>query len=382
MSIRPRAVFTGLTVLALLVPAHALAQTGEPSQLQEVDYVELAQVLEILSTTKQNVPGTDTPQTIQTLRAKVLDGPDKGAIVTVENDYLDLAVGDKFYAVHSVGGGEAVDERWNVQEPYRLPTLVILAALFLLVVCVFGGRQGVRGLLSLVASLGAIFWILIPGILAGYSPIVLSVVISSLIVGVGSYITHGVSRTTSAAVLGMSVTICVTGALAYWAVYGALLSGYSTEDITYLHFATNGTIDLVGLLLGGIIIGLLGILYDAAIGQAVAVEELARAAAHYTPWELYKRAERIGREHIGALVNTLAIAYVGVSLPLLLLLHFSNLSLTATINQEIFATELVRMMIGSIGLILAVPITTAIAIFMLRGRVAPHGGPTAHAHTH
>lgn len=351
------------------------------SQMQEMDYTELAKVVSIQSETIRNIPGTQTSQTLQTLQALVLDGPDKGALVTVENDYLSLKSGDEFYATHSVGGMDAINDTWTVKEPYRLPTLELLAVLFLLTVTVFGGKQGIRGLLSLIASLAAITWILLPGILAGYSPILLSVGVSSFIIVIGSYITHGINRTTSAAVLGMITTICLTGALAYWAVHAALLSGYSSDEVTYLHFATDGSINFVGLLLGGIMIGLLGILYDAAIGQAVAVEELRRAAAHYTHWQLYKRAERIGREHIGALVNTLAIAYVGVSLPLLLLLHFSNMSLAATINQEIFATELVRMMVGSIGLILAVPVTTLIAIWLLR-EGSPGSVPVGHSHFH
>lgn len=336
------------------------------SQGQGTNNIELAKVLKIMSQTIQDVPGTNTSETVQTLQAKILEGSEKGMIVTVYNDYLNLKPGDEFYADHVGGSGGTVNGTWNVQEPYRLPTLEILGGILILVIIIFGGKQGVRGLISLVTSLAAIIWILLPGILAGYSPILLSIGISSFIVIAGSYITHGFSRTTTAAVLGMIVTICITGAIAYWSVHAALLSGYSSEEVTYLHFATNGSIDFVGLLLGGIMIGLLGILYDAAIGQAVAVEELKRAASHYTSWQLYKRAERIGREHIGALVNTLAIAYVGVSLPLLLLLHFTNMPLAVTLNQEIFATEIIRMIVGSIGLVLAVPITTLISIWVLR----------------
>ena len=347
-----------LTLLA--VPVAAFAQQPETSE------IELAKVTRVLSESIRNVPGTDTPATFQTLEAEILEGAEKGRVVTVENDYLNLNAGDRFYLLHAVNTDGL--ETYNVQEPYRLPLLAMLTALFVLAVFVFGGRQGMRGLASLVASLGAIFFILIPGILAGYSPILLAVGVSSLIVGVGSYITHGVNRATSAAVLGMIATIGLTGALAFWSVHAGLFSGFASEEVTYLHFSTGGGIDFVGLLLGGILIGLLGILYDAAIGQAVTVDELVRAAPHYSRRELYTRALRVGREHIGALVNTLAIAYVGASLPLLLLLHFSNLSLAATVNQEIFASEIVRTMVGSIGLILAVPVTTLIAVWMLRKR--------------
>jgi uncharacterized membrane protein len=133
-----------------------------------------------------------------------------------------------------------------------------------------------------------------------------------------------------------------------------------------LHFNSRGTIDLAGLLLGGIIIGLLGVLYDAAIGQSVAVEELQRAGKAMTRKDIYFRALRIGREHIGALINTLAIAYVGAALPLLLLFYGTQgLDVVEMVNREIFAAEIVRILVGSIGVILVVPITTAIAVLML-----------------
>ncbi len=364
--------------IGMFLPVHAVF-----AQVQETNYIELAKVLNVLSQSIHDVPGTNTSATYQTLSAEILDGPDKGKTVTVSNDYLNMKQGDEFYANHTVGGQDAINDTWNVQEPYRIPVLEILGVLFILTIIIFGGKQGVRGLVSLTASLAVIFYVLLPGILAGYSPVLLSVGISSFIIVIGSYITHGFNRTTSAAVLGMIATICVTGALAYWSVHAAMLSGYSSDEVTYLHFTTNGTIDFVGLLLGGIMIGLLGILYDAAIGQAIAVEELKRAAAHYSHWELYRRALRIGREHIGALVNTLAIAYVGVSLPLLLLLHFTNMSIEATINQEIFATEIVRTMVGSIGLILAVPLTTLISVWMLRkGKPSDTKVSEGHSHSH
>jgi uncharacterized membrane protein len=371
-----------VAALLLLTPVLFSAPSAfAQSQDQETSYVELAQVVSILSQSIRTVPGTNTSTNYQSLSAEILEGPDKGKTVQVDNDYLNLKPGDKFYTTHTVGGMDAVNDSYTVQEPYRLPALEMLIGLFVIVLIIFGGKQGIRGLLSLIASFAAIFYILLPGILAGYSPVLLSIGISSFIIVVGSYITHGFNRTTTAAVLGMIATICITGLLAYWAVHASLLSGYNTEESTYLEFSTNGSINFVGLLLGGIMIGVLGILYDAAIGQAVAVEELKRAASHYTPWQLYKRAQRIGREHIGALVNTLAIAYVGVSLPLLLLLHFTNTSFAATVNQEIFATEIVRTLVGSIGLILAVPITTLISIWIWHKK-NPSGAEATEGHGH
>jgi len=221
-----------------------------------------------------------------------------------------------------------------------------------------------------------------PGILHGYSPVLVSIGVSSLIILLGSYITHGLNRTTTAAVLGMMVTVLITGAVAFWAVHAAHLSGYNSEEVVYLNFNTNGTIDLVGLLFGGIMIGLLGVLYDIAISQAIAVEELFRAGTHLTHIQVYHRAIRIGREHIGALVNTLAIAYVGAALPLLLVVQESSYGVAYAINNEIFATEIVRILIGSIGLILGVPITTLIASSMLSAKYAQSYESTGNHHHH
>jgi uncharacterized membrane protein len=161
-------------------------------------------------------------------------------------------------------------------------------------------------------------------------------------------------------------------------VHSARLTGFSSEEATYLNFDTSGSIDFVGLLLGGLVIGLLGILYDAAISQAIAVEELWAMNREATRRHVFTRAMRIGREHVGALVNTLAIAYVGAYLPLLLLFKLTAMQgPLVTINQELFATEILRTLVGSTGLILAVPITTAIAVWMLQGRAT-----SAHAHGH
>jgi uncharacterized membrane protein len=184
----------------------------------------------------------------------------------------------------------------------------------------------------------------------------------------------------------MIMTVLLTGLLAWFAVNFVGLTGFESEESVYLNFNTRGQIDFAGLLLGGIIIGLLGVLYDAAIGQAVAVEELYRASEHMSSKRVYFRAIRIGREHIGALVNTLAIAYVGASLPLLLLFYGSDVPFIAILNKEHFATEVIRTMVGSIGLVLAVPLTTLVSVAMLtsfRGKDGDReGAHSHHSHSH
>ncbi len=328
---------------------------------------EKAKVVEIISEDTKIIAGLDLPQTIQTIRARTLTGEEAGEELVVENDYLMLEVGDVFYYTKNIHAQDGA-VTYFVSEPDRIPVLAILFILFLVAVFWVGGKQGLRGLITLVGSLVLIIGVFLPGLLRGFPPVLASLLVSALIIVLGSYVTHGKNKTTHAAVAGMLVTIVLTGVLAWISVSAGKLSGLSSDEAVYLTVNTKGSIDMAGLLLGGILIGLLGILYDVAIGQAVAVEELASAGAHLSPKEIYRRALRMGREHIGALVDTLAIVYVGAALPLLLLFFMGgtgSAGVLEILNREVFAEEIVRILVGSIGLIIAVPITTLIATRML-----------------
>ncbi|HEX8591346.1 MAG TPA: YibE/F family protein [Candidatus Paceibacterota bacterium] len=372
----------GLTFL--LSPALAFAQedpVAEPDPfVPDVEVISKARVLEVTNERDAEIPGTNVEGRSQTLTIEIIDGPERGLTATFDNDFTQLKVGETFYVRHTISPTDGT-EMWSVSDPYRLPVLYGLAGIFLLLLFLFGGTQGIRGLASLIGSLVLIFYLLLPGIYSGYSPILISIGVASLIIVVGSYITHGFNRATTSAVLGMIATVIVTGLAAWYAVDLASLSGFTSETNVYLNFNTEGRISMVGLLFGGIMIGLLGVLYDIAIGQAVAVDELYRVQPALSATEAYRRGLRIGREHIGALVNTLAIAYVGASLPLLLLVEQSTSPLSYIINGEIFATEIVRILIGSIGLILAVPVTTLIAARLLHGITRDSSNPTT-AHVH
>jgi len=371
-----------LLVLSFLITAllPLSIQAQESSLLQDKKVILKARVVEV------SIPRTTLPDTLpsnielQLIKAEILEGEEEGKVVEIENDYLSLKVGETFF----ISMTERVEDGkvfYAMHDKYRLPALYFFFGFFVLSVLIFGGIQGIRGLVSLIGSVVLIVLVLIPGILGGYSPTLITIGVSSLIIVLGSYITHGFNRTTSSAVVGMIITVIVTGVLAYIAVKWAGLSGFDSEEAVFLNWNTGGSIDLVGILFGGIMIGLLGVLYDVAIGQAVSVEELREAGPHMTKSHILKRALRIGREHTGALVNTLAIAYVGASLPLLLLFYSSNTgALSEVINREIFSTEIIRILIGSIGLVLAVPITTLISVFMLvkEGEVIKKTGHTHH----
>ncbi|MDQ2933098.1 MAG: YibE/F family protein [bacterium] len=345
-----------------------LVLTGTPifaqELVQDAVVIEKAQVLEVKNQEERTIPGADIKSTFQTIVVEIIEGVNAGKIVTVENDYLKLEKGEVFYLRHITNALDK-SETYSVADPDRMPTVYVFIGLFILSVLAFGGKQGARGLVALAASFVFIIYLLLPSVLNGFSPVLVSMGVSSLIIILGSYITHGFNRSTSSAVIGMVITIIFTGILAYASIHFGRLSGFATEEAVYLNLNTKGTIDFAGLLLGGMLIGLLGVLYDAAIGQAVTVDELRQVGPHLTRSIIFRRALRVGREHIGALVNTLAIAYVGASLPLLLLLYNSGVGTQVLVNQEIFATEILRAMVGSIGLIITVPITTLIAVLML-----------------
>ena len=366
-----------LSIFSFTTFAHA-QNTGDGSTSRVIK----AQVTKVKSIGTETIAGTNTQSPTQDIMAKVV-GSDELTGSTFEiqnNDYFILKNGGVFYVTytHNADGAES----YVPLEPDRTNVLIAFAVIFLLLLIFVGGWQGIRGLATLAGSLVLIIYVLIPSLLHGFSPVLLSMGVASLIIIVGSYITHGFNKTTSSAVLGMIVTVIITGLLSWGAVHFGQLTGAASEESTYLNTSTNGTLDMAGLLLGGILIGLLGVLYDVAIGQAIAVEELFRANSENSDIKVFSRAMRMGREHIGALVNTLAIAYVGAALPLLLLFTSSyHEAIGVTLNREIFSTEILRTLVGSIGLILAVPITTYVAVRLLR-RVKFSKDQREHSHSH
>ncbi|MEK7660120.1 MAG: YibE/F family protein [Patescibacteria group bacterium] len=348
-----------LFVLMLLSTPFAYAQEVH----QDLQGSWKAKVAEIVKEEDVTLEGLDILAHTQTLRAELLEGPKTGEIITVENDFTKLKVGDRFYVQYliTVNGGEL----YTAGEPYRIPALTVLTLIFVVAVIIFGGWQGVRSLGALAFSFAALFYVLFPLILRGMNPVLVGTIFASLVLTAAIFFTHGVNRKSTAALLGTLCTIAVTVLFAEFAVAYARLSGFVEDASVYLNTATKGLIDFQGLLLAAMIIGVLGVLDDIAITQAAAVSELADASPNMKRKELYARALVIGREHVGALVNTLALAYAGAALPLLLFFYTSTSDVMLSINREIFAAEIVRTIAGSIAIILTVPITTLIAVWLL-----------------
>ncbi len=361
-----------LTALVFVCPTNASAQEVH----DDYQGTWRGRVVEVLDNESKEIPGIDTTYLFQTIKAEVLDGPKKGETITIENDYLELEKGNKFYFNYLVDINGA--EQYGIIGIDRRVSLVILTLLFIGAVVLFGGRQGLRSILALAGSFFAISYVLLPGILNGWNPIVTSVLVASGILFAAIFFTHGFNRESSVAFAGTMIAVLLTGILAMIAVEMTSLTGFTGDESTYLNLSTKGTLDFAGLLLGAIIVGVLGVLDDIAVTQAAVVTELYGSNPGLSRREVYKKAIRIGREHVSALVNTLVLAYTGAALPLLLYFKLSDMSFGSVINLEIFATEIVRAIVGSMGLIFTVPIVTVLAAVYLKGYKSKH----SHSHSH
>jgi len=306
----------------------------------------------------------------QTLRLRYVDGPRSGQTVNVTTQDTASA-GTRLYAVGdhvmlAEQSGVPADATYFIEDRVRRTPLAGLLAVFVAVVLVVARRRGLASLLSLVLSFAAIFLFMLPLIASGNDPIVVAIVTSLFIIPSTYYLSHGLNRKTHAAVVGTLVALLITGLLAVVAVDAAAISGYASEEASYVQNLRPGIVNIRGLLLASILIGLSGILDDITISQAAIVAQLRSAAADMSVREVYGRAMDVGHDHIASLVNTLILVYASSALPLLLLFRYGDVPWRDVVNFEVVAEEIVRTLVASIGLVLAVPVTTLIACLMLR----------------
>jgi uncharacterized membrane protein len=259
--------------------------------------------------------------------------------------------------------GEEGGGGWYFEDYARRQPMLWLAGLFVVAVVLLGRWRGLLALVGLAFSLLLLVRFVLPSILEGNDPVAVALVGSAAIMFVALYMAHGFNVRTTSAVAGTLISLVLTGLLAAAFVHLANLTGLGSEEGGYLR-ALAGNIDLEGLLLGGIVVGSLGVLDDVTVTQASAVWELSLANTSYGFRQLYQGALRIGRDHIASTVNTLVLAYAGASLPLLILFTLSNRHLGDVLTGEIVAEEIIRTLVGSVGLVASVPITTALTAFV------------------
>lgn len=339
------------------------------------------EVLEILGERQDDIGLNGTKPIFQTVRVRFIEGEREGE--EVEIDYGVLSVEQKLHVGQTV---VIVDpntgtNRSYIFDSYRLPKLYILLGVFLVLGVIFAGWRGLTSILGLGVSVLVLALFVVPQIIAGHNPLLISF-IGALIIGtVSIYLAHGFSRRTTVAVISTLLTISIAIGLAVFSVWFLNLTGSGSEEAFYLQSAPITNINIKGLLLGGMIIGALGVLDDITTAQAAAVHEIWRANPRLTRRELFQRSMSVGREHITSLVNTLALAYVGASLPALLLFTVYERPFWVVANTETIIEEVVRTLVGSIALMVAVPITTFLASYIIpRGNESDGVEVKSHVH--
>ncbi len=324
-----------------------------------------AEVVQIIEEGEVDMGGHK--QTYQIARVNILSGEYAGIPMEVDygkrqirsDDYL-LSVGDKVIVSISKTPDNVVNAYFV--DFVRTTPILWLTGVFSVAIILISRWKGFRALLSMAFSLYIIIGYIIPHILVGEDPLLVSIIGSAILLGVTLYLTYGWNLKTHASVLSMILVLLLTGALSALFVVFTKLNGTGDENVMFLMQLMETPINLRGLLLGGMIIGALGVLDDLVTTQSSAVFELHHANPTFGFRDLYNSAMRIGQDHVAATVNTLVLAYAGASLPMLLMFSLAHGDYGYLVNFSFIAEEVVRTLVGSLGLIAAVPLTTAIAI--------------------
>jgi uncharacterized membrane protein len=382
LKLRSGAAVLGLSlILSLIVPlasaaAPPAAPQSPPGEELRDEYVR-GRTLEVVKEEQREVAGY--PQLLQHVRVRLLSGSEGGQVVDAEysapagpSQTPPLRAGERVVLAKSAVGPQAV---YFVVDRFRLPSLGAILLLFFLLAALFSRIRGVTSVLGLAVSVLILARFVVPSILGGRDPLLVSLMGAVAIALSSIYLAHGFSRRTSVALVSTLVTLGIAAAMSLVFVSLTNLFGGGTEEAFYLQMGVAEELNLRGLLLGGILLGALGVLDDITTSQAAAVDEIKHANRDLGFGELYRRGLSVGREHIAALVNTLVLAYAGASLPLFLIFSLElDQPLWVTLNSEFVAEEVVRSLVGSIALILAVPITTGLAAWRLSGATEGHHG--------
>jgi uncharacterized membrane protein len=357
-----------LVKTAVTVPARPDAQDVAGETLE-------GRVVELLSVPQGETDSTaSTGAPVQRVLVEITRGAKAGKRVEVDyGDHMVIAdsarlqMGDRVLVEYSTDGPQG--DRYAISDFVRLPALLLLALAFSIATVAVGHWVGLRALVSIGLSVLALATLIVPGIIAGHDPVFVAFTGCFLLMAASLYLTYQWKWKTHVAVISVTIGLVLACVLAT-AVGGlSRLTGLGTEDAAMLLESLGPHLSVRGLLLAGILIGAVGVLGDVTVSQASATFELKQANPSLGWRELFRHTMIIGRDHIASMVNTLLLAYVGASLPLFLLLTTQNLSLTQTLNREFIAEEIVRTLVGSLGIIMAVPTTSLIAALIAQRHV-------------
>ena len=292
-------------------------------------------------------------------------------------------VGDKVWVMRDTDAEGR--EIFFITDYVRTGKLYFLAILFAALVVLIGRWQGFKALVGLAITFVVLMQFIIPRIVAGANPLLISIIGSLIILVTTLYLVHGFNSKTTIAVTATLLSLLVTGSLSMIFTYLTRLTGFADEEASYLVSMGQNILNIKGILLAGMVIGALCVLDDITVSQASVAEQIYQANPELSKLEIYKRSMKVGIDHVSSIVNTLVLAYAGASLPLLLLFNINRPlagSVGAVLNNETIATEIVRTLVGSVGLVIAVPITSLIAAYFLKNKIVKPeaAAPAAHRH--
>lgn len=328
---------------------------------------EKGKILSIQYADIESIVKKDEQQVKQIATVEILSGSDKGKRVVLDNiltnnPYYDLFLkkGDNVILHVEEKNGE---NSYFIADMYRVKAVYFLVALFAVLLVFVASKKGLYSLISLSLTLILIFTMLIPMILKGVNPILAALVTGVVSSFVSIYMVAGFNYKSTAAILGTNITLLVASIVASLTIYFAKLTGFSSEEILFVYSA-HPELNFVGILTASIIIATLGALMDTAISIASSVNEFFEINEEMSFKDLFKSGMNVGKDIIGTMANTLILVYMGSSLPLFLLSQNIDLQKFFNLNQVV--TEISSALIGSIAIVVCVPITAVFAAYLIR----------------
>lgn len=362
-----------ISIIAVLLGAFFLRPSGDfvkisggLDAISGSEYVK-GEVLEITDQKCQGYEQGADPEQVaggkcDVLRVLITSGERKGSEGLVEFDYanagVDISTGTKMQLLR-IPEAELTEDTYLYMDLNRSNLLIWISIIFAVVTIFIGRWRGIGAIVGLVLTFVVLLYFMFPALLEGRDPLAVAVVAASGLVLILLYTAHGLSIRTSVAVLGTLFGIALTALISYFVVGVGNFSGISDDDDFLLAGVTQIRLD--GLLLAGIIFASVGVLNDVTVTQASSVWELKESQPNYSAKELFVSGMRIGRDHIASTVYTLLFTYAGAALPTLLLIVLADRPTGFILSSEAISQEIVRTLVGSIGLVLAVPITTILA---------------------
>jgi len=355
----------GRTSLAAILAVLLLASCGDLNSGASGTVVE-GRVASVIEAGERRMPGVERGQLFQRLEVELDSSLYRGEKVTLEwggrralNAGGLLREGDRLLLTLTREGDKRT---YTIAEVVRFPALAPFAILLVVTLLGIARLAGLAALGGLAASVAVFLLAIVPALQRGDDPLLATVVGSIAVLVAAVFVVHGFGRKSVAALLGTLAGLVAVGGLGALALSATRMTGFASEETIFLSVATDGRMDIARLALAGVIVGSLGALVDMSVGQASTTFDLAAADPELRGRPLYMAALRVGRDHIGSLINTLALAYFGGALPLVLLLSLGSQPLSVALNSEEMTASVLAVIVASVGLVLCVPVTTAIAV--------------------